>query len=156
LRRCLVVCVTNSRSACQTAADIANALRIRGTAVDLACGVDTYDFSAYDAVVLCTPLCRRGWHRAAWRFLRRNRTELEAADVALFTMCPSGDAATGRDLSWSRTIEMLSKLGWLVPVRIETFNTDRSDGDPAARIGSWANSLVVSMHLSDGDVPHHP
>ena len=156
MRRCLVVCVTTSRTACQTAADIANALRIRGAKVDLACGTDTYDFSAYDAVVLGTPLCRRGWHRSAWRFLRRNRTELEAADVALFTMCPSGDAATGYDLSWSRTIEMLSKLGWLVPVRIEAFTTDQSDGDSATRISSWVNSLVVSMHLSDGDVPHRP
>lgn len=152
MRRCLVVCVTASNSACRTAAEIANELRVRGVAVDLACGAATYDFSAYEAVVLGTPLARRGWRRHMWRFLRRNRTALEAADVALFTL-GIGGARRSYDLSWSCTIKMLSKLRWLVPVRIETF--DRHD-DEATRISSWANSLVVSMHLADGDVPHLP
>lgn len=153
MRRCLVVCVTSGRSACQTAADIANALRIRGVAVDLACGNDACDFSTYDAVILGTPLSPHGWRRSAWRFLRRNRTALEAADIALFTM-GAGGAGTSYDASWSCTIKMLSKLGWLVPVRIETFDCDRRE-DRATRISSWANNLVVSMHLTAGDVPDH-
>ncbi len=158
MQRCLVVCVTKDDVACQAAADVANALRMRGIAVDMECGHGVASFAGYDAVVLGAPLCHGRWERAVWRFLRRHREALEGQNVALFTSNACDGNQRSYDKAWSGTIEMLTRLGWLVPVRIEVFSTTnvkvpRSACDTPPDIGRWADNLVISMRLSDRDIP---
>lgn len=159
MRTCLVVCATKSARACDAAARIANTLRARGVAVDLECGRDVSDLSGYDAVVVGAPLCHGRWQRAARRFVRRHRMMLEATDVAIFVSgpCDDGDAY---DRSWNRVIKILTRLGWLDPVRIEVLPehdlhelscSKPTNGSRAAR---WSQNLSVAMHLSDSDAPH--
>lgn len=157
LQSCLVVCVTQADLACQAAADVANALRLRGVAVDMECGRDLSSFAGYDAVVLGAPLCHGRWDRAVWRFLRCHREALEGRNVALFTSNSCDGTQSAYDRAWTGTIKMLTRLGWLVPVRIEVF------AEPGVAAGSrcgtqpdverWADNLVISMHLSDDDIP---
>ena len=154
LQRCLVVCVTKADLACQAAADIANALRTRGVAVDLECGRDVSGFVGYDAIVLGAPLCHGRWERAVWRFLRHHREALKGKNVALFTSSKCGGTQNGYDRAWAGTIKMLTRLGWLVPVRIEVFSvpdaaSSRSRCESRPDIEHWADNLVVSMHLTD-------
>jgi menaquinone-dependent protoporphyrinogen IX oxidase len=163
LRNCLVVCATKQQTACQVAGQIANALRLRGVAVDLQCSCDLDTIDGYDAVVIGARLCHGRWRRSTKRFLKQHREVLQETDVALFAPGPCAGGQQMYDRSWDRLIKMLHRLGWLDPVRIEVF----SDGDlPAeaagcpggerSRIAHWCRGLAVAMHPSDQEAPRQP
>jgi menaquinone-dependent protoporphyrinogen IX oxidase len=163
LHNCLVVCATKQPNACDVAAQIANALRMRNIAVDLECSADVNDIGAYDAVVIGARLCHGRWQTSTRRFLQRHREALLERDVALFAPGPCGAGQEAYDKSWNRLIKMLRRLGWLDPVRIEVFSDRELPTEVAccpageqSRIAQWCRSLTVSMNLSDRETPRHP
>lgn len=159
LRNCLVVCATKADRACQAAAEVANTLRARGVAVDLVCGRDATNLDGYDAVIIGAPLSHGRWQRPARRFVRRHRELLEAKDVAVFVSAPCAKGADVYDRYWDRIIKVLTRLGWLDPVRIEVFPELELEElhccDPAdeSRISRWSRNLSVAMRLGDSDPP---
>ena len=122
MRNCLVVCATSRPATCEVAAQIANALRLRGISVDLECSSDVSTIEDYEAVVIGARLCHGRWRRSTKRFLTTNRDTLVAKKVALFAPGPCGAGQKAYDRSWDRLIRMLRRLGWLDPVRIEVFS----------------------------------
>lgn len=93
-----------------------------------------------------------------WRFLRRHRDALEQKNVALFTSDTCGGDQSGYDRAWSCTIKMLTRLGWLAPVRIEVFpdaaaTSPQSSCEIRPDVDRWVGNLVVSMHLTDRGIP---
>jgi menaquinone-dependent protoporphyrinogen IX oxidase len=154
LRSCLVVCATSRESTCRVGAEIANALRLDGIAVDLECGRDIEAFDDYDAIVLGAPLCHGRWGRETMRFLRRHRQSLQEKDVSVFALRPCNPDSRAYDRAWDRIIRVLTRIGWLHPVRIEVFpdvDAELSCCDQT-EISRWCRSLEVSMHLTE-DVP---
>lgn len=159
MRTCLVVCATKSNTACQAAAQVANTLRARGIAVDLECGRDVTALDGYDAVIIGAPLSHGRWQRAAKRFVRAHRDLLEAKNVAVFVSGPCAKGADAYDRSWDRIIKVLTRLGWLDPVRIEVFpelelhELPCCDSAEESRVSRWSRNLSVAMHLTDSDAP---
>ncbi len=163
MQNCLVVCATKQDTACEVAGQIANALRLRGVAVDLECSRYITSLDGYDAVVIGARLCHGRWQRPTKRFLRQHRAILQAKNVALFAPGPCAAGQQAYDRSWNRLVRMLRRLGWLDPVRIEVFADDGvSDGlggcppGERSKIAYWCRGLTVSMHLSDQETPHQP
>ncbi len=68
MQNCLVVCATKQDTACEVAGQIANALRLRGVAVDLECSRYVTSLDGYDAVVIGARLCHGRWQRPTKRF----------------------------------------------------------------------------------------
>jgi menaquinone-dependent protoporphyrinogen oxidase len=81
--RILVVCATRHGSTTEVAEAIAEELRGAGADADVRPAPPGADAAAYDAVVIGGPMIM-GWHRAALRYIARNREKLAAVPTAYF------------------------------------------------------------------------
>ena len=117
----LVVYATRAGSTQEVAGAIGEALRHAGLEAD----VQRLPFAGkpaqYDGVVLGAPLYMFRWHKDALRFLRRNRTVLEALPVAVFALGPFNDV----EKEWNDVRRQLEKalveFVWLRPVALKIF-----------------------------------
>jgi menaquinone-dependent protoporphyrinogen oxidase len=88
MKQVLVTYATMAGSTAEVAETIGETLNELGFQVDLKPVASVDELMGYDAVVVGGPMIL-GWHRAARRFLRRHRQELEATPFALFATAMS-------------------------------------------------------------------
>ena len=88
MKRILVTYATMAGSTAEVAAVVAEELGARGVAVAVRPLAEVENLDAYDGVVLGAPMIM-GWHRAARRFLRRQRRALAQKPLALFVLAMS-------------------------------------------------------------------
>lgn len=88
MNQVLVTYATMAGSTAEVAQAVADELSERRLQVSLRPLAEVDDLAGYDAVVLGAPMIL-GWHRAALRFLRKNRRGLEDKLLALFVTCLS-------------------------------------------------------------------
>jgi menaquinone-dependent protoporphyrinogen IX oxidase len=88
MKRILVTYATMAGSTVEVAQAVAEELASADVQVDLLPLSQAANLAAYDGVVLGAPMIM-GWHRAALRFLRRNRKVLQRIPLAVFATCMS-------------------------------------------------------------------
>jgi menaquinone-dependent protoporphyrinogen oxidase len=96
MKRILVTYVTFAGSTAEVARAVGEELTTRGFQVDVLPTAEAGRLEDYDAVVLGGPMMV-GWHRAAARFLRRNRKAFRRIPFAIFvlaiTLTQTGETA---------------------------------------------------------------
>jgi len=88
MKRILVAYATLAGSTIDVARAVAEELARRDVQVDVLPLSAVTDLEGYDGVVVGAPMIM-GWHRAALRFLRRNRGVFQRIPLAVFVMCMS-------------------------------------------------------------------
>jgi menaquinone-dependent protoporphyrinogen oxidase len=88
MKRILVTYATMAGSTVDIARAVAEEIASADVQVDLLSLDEVEDLAVYDGVVLGAPMIM-GWHRAALRFLRRNRAVFQRTPLAVFVMCMS-------------------------------------------------------------------
>jgi len=88
MKRILVTYVTFAGSTAEVAHVIGEELARSGMQVDVLPTREVEDLAAYDGVVLGGPMMV-GWHRAALRFLKRNREAFRRVPFAVFVLAIS-------------------------------------------------------------------
>jgi menaquinone-dependent protoporphyrinogen IX oxidase len=88
MKRILVTYATMAGSTSEVAQAVAEELASGDTQVDLLPLGEVKDLAMYDGVVIGAPMIM-GWHRAALRFLKRNRQVFQHTPLAVFVTCMS-------------------------------------------------------------------
>ena len=88
MKNILVAYATNSGTTAEVAQAIGEELRKAGDQVEVLPVEKVSELDTYDAVVLGAPMIM-GWHQAALRFLKKNRTTLKHIPLAVFVTCMS-------------------------------------------------------------------
>lgn len=98
MRRILVAYTTMAGSTAEVARAVGEELASRGFQVDVLPLDEVAGRAAYDGVVVGGPMIL-GWHRAALRFLRRNRQAFQRLPLAVFvtamSLTQTGEASVG-------------------------------------------------------------
>jgi menaquinone-dependent protoporphyrinogen oxidase len=97
MNKILVTYATSSGSTAEVAKAVMEEIQKSGAQVDLAPISEVRDLASYSAVVVGAPMIL-GWHRAALRFLRKNRRALAAKPLALFITCMSLTGTSETDM----------------------------------------------------------
>jgi menaquinone-dependent protoporphyrinogen oxidase len=88
MNKILVIYATNSGSTAEVAKAVMEELQKSGAQVDLLPIAEVGALTPYSAVILGAPMIL-GWHRAALRFLQKNKRELANKSLAIFITCMS-------------------------------------------------------------------
>ena len=88
MKRILVAYATMAGSTVEVAQAVGEEIAKAGLQVDVLPLSEVQDLAAYDGVVLGGPMIM-GWHRAALRFLRKNRAVFQRIPLAVFVMAMS-------------------------------------------------------------------
>jgi menaquinone-dependent protoporphyrinogen oxidase len=88
MNRILVAYATMAGSTAEVAQAVGEEISKSGLQVDVLPVAQVHNLEAYDGVVLGGPMIM-GWHRAALRFLKKNRRSFERIPFALFLMAMS-------------------------------------------------------------------
>lgn len=88
MNRILVAYATMAGSTYDVAQAVGEEIAKSGLPVDILPLSEVKDLEAYDGVVIGGPMIM-GWHRAALRFLRKNREALQSIPLAVFVMAMS-------------------------------------------------------------------
>jgi menaquinone-dependent protoporphyrinogen oxidase len=88
MKRILVAYATMAGSTVEVAQAVAEEIARDDMQVDLLPLSEVKDLEPYDGVVVGAPMIM-GWHRAALRFLRRNRRMFQRMPLAVFVTCMS-------------------------------------------------------------------
>jgi menaquinone-dependent protoporphyrinogen IX oxidase len=88
LKKIIVTYATNSGSTSEMALAIGEELKKTNAQVEVLPIKKVSGIESYDALVLGAPMIV-GWHRAALRFLRRNRAAIRHIPLAVFVTCMS-------------------------------------------------------------------
>jgi menaquinone-dependent protoporphyrinogen oxidase len=98
MKRILVAYATMAGSTVEVAQAVAEEIARSDVQVDVLTLSEVKDLAAYDGVVVGAPMIM-GWHRAALRFLRKNRGVFQRIPLAVFVMCmsltQSGETSVG-------------------------------------------------------------
>lgn len=119
----LVGYATRYGSTQEAAEVVAQALRERGSAVDLLPLRNVKSLEGYHAVVLGAPLFMFHWHKDALRFLSRFRKVLSDLPVAAFALGPVTDPYKEEEWQGARDQleKELAKYPWFKPAALEIF-----------------------------------
>jgi menaquinone-dependent protoporphyrinogen oxidase len=88
MNKILVAYATQSGTTAEVAQTIGEELRKTGNQVEVVPVEKASGLESYDGLVLGAPMIL-GWHRAALRFLKKNRTALKHIPLAVFVTCMS-------------------------------------------------------------------
>ena len=88
MKKVLIAYATRSGTTAEVARTIGEEMEKTGTQVDVLSVDKVNGLESYDALVLGAPMIL-GWHRAALRFLRKNRSSLKRIPLAVFVTCMS-------------------------------------------------------------------
>lgn len=88
MERILIAYATNSGSTAEVAQAIGEELGKTGVQIDVLPVEKVNALESYDAMILGAPMIL-GWHRAALRFLKKNRNALKQIPLAVFVTCMS-------------------------------------------------------------------
>lgn len=88
MKKILVAYATMAGSTAEVAQSVADEIATRGAQVEVLPLSEVKDLAGYDGVVVGAPMIM-GWHRAALRFLRKNRGALERIPWAAFVTAMS-------------------------------------------------------------------
>jgi menaquinone-dependent protoporphyrinogen oxidase len=98
MKKILVTYATMAGSTAEVAQAVAEEIAASGYQVDVLPLTQVHDLSVYNGVVVGAPMIM-GWHRAALRFLRKNRRALEPIPFALFLTAMSLTGSTETSLA---------------------------------------------------------
>jgi menaquinone-dependent protoporphyrinogen oxidase len=88
MKKVLIAYATRSGTTAEVARTIGEEMEKTETQVDVLSVDKVNGLESYDALVLGAPMIL-GWHRAALRFLRKNRSSLKRIPLAVFVTCMS-------------------------------------------------------------------
>jgi menaquinone-dependent protoporphyrinogen oxidase len=88
MNKILVTYATNSGTTAEVAKAVMEEIQKSGLQVDLLPIAEVRDLKSYSAVIVGAPMIL-GWHRAALRFLKKNRTAFKHIPLAVFVTCMS-------------------------------------------------------------------
>ncbi len=131
------------------AAMISDALRDLGYNATVLPAKGVRGLGSVDAVVVAGALYANRWHRAARRFVKRNRAELRRLPVWLVSSGPLDDSAAQRDIPPTRQVQTLAALiGARGHVTFGGRLTSDAKGFPASamaktRAGDWRDAAQV-------------
>jgi menaquinone-dependent protoporphyrinogen oxidase len=88
MKKILVTYATMAGSTAEVAEEIAKEIAVSGLQVDVLPLNEVHGLESYDGVVVGGPMIM-GWHRAASRFLQKNRKALQQIPFAVFVLAMS-------------------------------------------------------------------
>ncbi len=117
----LVTYATRYGSTQEVAEAIAERLRERGLAIDVAPARQVQSVDAYRAIVLGAPLYIGAWHKDAVNLLSRHREALATRPVAVFALGPLNNGEEERVSARTDLDKELAKHAWFKPSAVEIF-----------------------------------
>jgi menaquinone-dependent protoporphyrinogen oxidase len=132
------------------AAMISDALRDLGHNATVLPAKGVRGLGSVDAVIVAGALYANRWHRAARRFVKRNRAELRRLPVWLVSSGPLDDSAAQRDIPPTHQVQKLAALiGARGHVTFGGRLTSDAKGFPASamaktRAGDWRDAAQVT------------